>query len=454
MDEREFEKRVAQRIDQQAGGLGRFAPARPPLATLIGHGRTPRVSARVRTPLGSVGLLAVVGAVVLALTLVSQNRPGPVAPGRQTATPAASMTAASPTLTPTVSLVPSLTPAPSPASGVTVLGSGFVLLADWAPDGQHLAIVFQSETKPAARSVEIYDHSGASLTALGDAYFAWTGSDSYLLQRFDANGTEHDSVGRLGSATEQPVKTGSVVAPPQSPSLPCVASDNGGSYHAWFYGKDAGPRDGHAMACSPDLTGIALIVPRVGEGMCGWLKVVRADTGATVREFRSVQLCSASAVAFSQDGSRIFVGDAASILDVQTGRVVVLTGFAPDGAPSGIWLPDGRVAVADESGDVRAFGVDGVESPADLPQGRYLSISSTGTIVAIKGSDATAIEIESGGVRRTVDLAAAPLPYPSWSPDGHALVVICETETPGPGTTLGNKPGTIVGEEAVLIEVP
>ena len=208
------------------------------------------------------------------------------------------------------------------------------------------------------------------------------------------------------------------------------------------------------MACSPDLTRIAVIVVGDGEGTCGWLKVVRADTGATVREFRSVQLCSASAVVFSADGSKVLVGDVASILDVQTGRVVVLPGFAPYGAPSGIWLPDGRVAVADENGLVQAFGVDGVESPADLPQGRYLSISSTGVIVAIQDGAATTIEIVSGGVRRTIDLAVPPMPYPAWSADGRALVVVCGTETSVPASSPFDKPGSIYGEEAVLIEVP
>ena len=87
MDEREFEQRVARRIDQQSRGLGRFAPPRPPLGALIAHGEAPRVSARVRTPIGSIGLLALAGAIVLALGLASVNRPGPVATGRQTAPP-------------------------------------------------------------------------------------------------------------------------------------------------------------------------------------------------------------------------------------------------------------------------------------------------------------------------------------------------------------------------------
>jgi hypothetical protein len=454
MDEREFEERVARRIDQQSRGLGRFAPLRPQLGALIAHGEAPRVSARVRTPIGSIGLLALAGAIVLALGLASVNRPGPVATGRQTATPAASTTAVLSTRTSTASPVPNSTPVTTPPSGFKVLGSGSVVWADWAPDGRHLAINFESQTSGAASSVGIFDRGGAKLTTIDGAIFAWTGSDTYLLRRFDLDGTEHDSVGRLGSATEQPVKTGSVVAAPQWPSLPCVATDSNGAYDAWFGGKDAGPRDGHAMACSPDLTRIAVIVVGDGEGTCGWLKVVRADTGATVREFRSVQLCSASAVVFSADGSKVFVGDVASILDVQTGRVVVLPGFAPYGAPSGIWLPDGRVAVADENGRVQAFGVDGVESPADLPQGRYLSISSTGVIVAIPDGAATTIEIESGGVRRTIDLAAPALPYPAWSADGRALVVVCGTETPVPASSPFDKPGSIHGEEAVLIEVP
>ena len=454
MDEREFEQRVARRIDQQSRGLGRFAPPRPALGALIAHGEAPRVSARVRTPIGPVGLLALAGAIVLALGLASVSRPGPVATAWQTATPRASTTAVPSTPTSTASPVPNSTPVTTPRSVLKVLGSGDVVWADWAPDGRHLAIIFEPQTRSAAPSVQIFDRGGAKLTTIDSASFAWTGTDTYLLRRFDSNGTEHDSVGRLGSATEQPVKTGSVVAAPQWPSLPCVATDSNGAYDAWFGGKDVGPRDGHAMACSPDLTKIAVIVVGDGEGTCGWLKVVRADTGATVREFRSVQLCSASAVVFSADGSKVFVGDVASILDVQTGRVVLLPGFAPHGAPSGIWLPDGRVAVADDSGRVRAYGVDGIESPADLPQDRCLSISSTGAIVAIDGINRTAIEIQSGGVRWTADLPGVPRPYPEWSPDGHTLVIVCETEIPGPTSPPFNKPWTIYGEQAVLVQVP
>ncbi len=399
--------------------LDSFVPKRPALASLLTTDTDQRngVRARLTVPLSLLTTVGVAGIVIVAWLAMRQ----------------APITGAAPTVSPTPGHVVA-------ATHIDVLDA-YLLEAAWAPDGAHVAIAASSlDNGPSGSPAQqhVLDRAGQPVAVITADGLVWTGPQSYLLTRIDPTTSAiKQTLGQLGTSAETAVATGSV-AVAFAPGLPCIADTSGGSYTLWISGREV-PQTGYALACTSDRATVAVLHPTgQQDGLeTGWIDLVNASTGAVIRELRSASATSQAWAAFSPDGQTLGYVDlngAVAVADVTTGAARELVSAQQlDGPVTPAWLPDGRLAVPQETtGTVRVFERDGAESSAKLPYGPDLSVSSAGVVLAIDPL-ATQVAITAPtGTQTTIDLGDET-PNGSqevfWSPDGQEAILVCTTTT-------------------------
>jgi hypothetical protein len=444
-DEADADREAAVLRDRLARLEG-IVPPVPSLARLIGEAATaPSMrQPRLRTSLGSLNGLAL-AVVVVGTALVLSQQVGGVPTSGTNPSPPSAVTASAPRATPADT---------TGSSGYTTVASSHVLESSWAPDSQHFAITARAALPALAQTVQhILDRKGHEVGTVTADVLEWTGPSSFVLTRLDSSGGTSQSVGQLGSAVQKSVAVGSVPGLSSYP-LGCVTSALAGTYTLRVGGVVSKPLAGVPQVCSADGQRVAVLqVTSEGASDAGWLQIVDTSTGKSVLDLRNAPFVDQEWAGFGpgdralgfSDGSAIYVADLGS------GKVIrVLAPARTDPLITPAWMPDGRLAVPDPGRlTVRAFATDGSESTVSLPYATTLSISSSGTALAVDSLSQLITMQSLGGGRTTLDLASCTpngRGAVSWAPDGTSAVVICTNLQPG---TDGN-----YEETAILILGP
>lgn len=382
-------------------------------------------------------------------------------------------TATNPATGPTPS--PSTTPAPTQPPGKPGefawrnIASGDGISADWAPDGQHVAL--QSPD-----GVDVFDQSGnllASAPGVRDPFWiSATTVDAYTTSSFPDT-SQGDG---LGDFEMVPGVTIDVASPtPQPASLPCcypVANGSGAvaitkylpetdglirpQFAVWEDGQETAARDGRPLGW--DLAGDKLVVFHPSEAGVfpdGWLEVVAWPNLSAVWESDPNKPSASSDVDFDgtgsylaypfiyQDGSGAWLHDVI-IANLATGDTASVRTVSGVDVPRYTWNSSGQIiGVTDNGLKADTFSADGKKvAERDLPDQTAVIATADYSTLVTGQTDSNGILVSlvaNRGAATTAMKAPFPVDRVYIAPDGLHIVITVES---------------VAGETAYLSDVP
>jgi hypothetical protein len=406
------------------------------------------VAPRLRPNFGA--SLALVGVAVVAVLVLgfglsrSRQDLGPAAsPSPTSIGSIATPTPTVATPTPTVAAPTPTRPAATGSPGSHVLLTGPVQYVAWSPGGTKIAVLGGASGSPITAT--IMDVDGSTMRTLNADDLAWIDDSSYVTISGNPAGI---LVGHLGSSAAEMFPAnlaGYIVAGPAGVMAMPLQETGSDHYVVWDASGLSDPRDGVPVAFSPN--GELLAVVHYPTACCAGLPspeptkapgpptldIVRTGTGESVRVTADVSWGYGALVAFSPDGRLVAFRmnqkdqqslERVGVLDVASGKVwVVDAGMV--GSLS--WITNSHLLVGSLSPATSApagMPVTISYAPQDV---RDIAVSSRGDL-AMARDDAGQVVIDRAGTKETIDLPGTRHSL-TWSPDGSALIAICEYNT-------------------------